>query len=130
MGPVLRTAEGEPVECRVCGNEVSIEPSRPYGDATCPKCGSLLWLNELKPETTKRLAMRGVAVETDGNGVVVHIRLRGPIYDDSVINTIAAGFVEVPELDIRATAITASGAARLRELMPDTVVIGHDEVET
>jgi acyl carrier protein len=27
----------------VCRNKVRIEPSRPFGDAPCPACGSLLW---------------------------------------------------------------------------------------
>src|ERR1700722_18009765 len=39
-----RTPEGSPGRCRVCGNDVCMEPSLPAGDATCPHCGSLLWL--------------------------------------------------------------------------------------
>jgi len=38
-----RTPEGEWNHCPVCRAEVRIEPSRPFGDATCPACGSLLW---------------------------------------------------------------------------------------
>lgn len=38
-----RTPDGEPNFCPVWGSAVSIEPSRPPGDAPCPKCGHLLW---------------------------------------------------------------------------------------
>ncbi len=38
-----RTPEGDWNHCPVCQNEVRVEPSRPFGDATCPACGSLLW---------------------------------------------------------------------------------------
>lgn len=39
-----RTPEGEPQRCPVCGNEARVETSAVSGDATCPSCGSLLWL--------------------------------------------------------------------------------------
>lgn len=38
-----RTPEGEPGRCPVCGHAVRVEPSRPFGDAPCPACGTLLW---------------------------------------------------------------------------------------
>jgi acyl carrier protein len=38
-----RTPEGSPSRCLVCASEVRIEPSRPFGDAPCPACGTLLW---------------------------------------------------------------------------------------
>ena len=38
-----RTPEGEPNSCPVCFSKIVIEPSRPSGDAPCPKCGTLLW---------------------------------------------------------------------------------------
>ncbi|VTS06807.1 phosphopantetheine-binding protein [Tuwongella immobilis] len=38
-----RTPEGIPNRCPVCGHDFRIEPARPFGDATCPACGSLLW---------------------------------------------------------------------------------------
>jgi hypothetical protein len=38
-----RTPEGEWNRCPVCQNEVRVEPSQVFGDATCPVCGSLLW---------------------------------------------------------------------------------------
>jgi TatA/E family protein of Tat protein translocase len=37
-----RTPEGTPNQCGVCGKEVRIEHSMPFGDATCPTCGSLM----------------------------------------------------------------------------------------
>src|SRR5262245_16406683 len=38
-----RAPEGEPNRCPVCGHDVWLEPSLASGDATCPKCGQLLW---------------------------------------------------------------------------------------
>jgi acyl carrier protein len=38
-----RTPEGESNVCPVCGSVIRVEPSRPPGDAPCPKCGQLLW---------------------------------------------------------------------------------------
>lgn len=38
-----RTPEGQPASCPVCGSEVCVEPSIFFGDATCPKCGTLIW---------------------------------------------------------------------------------------
>ena len=38
-----RTPEGEPNTCPICGADVRIEPSLFFGDAPCPKCGTLLW---------------------------------------------------------------------------------------
>ena len=38
-----RTPEGTPNHCPVCNSDIRIEPSLPFGDAPCPKCGTLLW---------------------------------------------------------------------------------------
>jgi len=38
-----RTPEGKHNRCPVCGQNICIEPSQPFGDAPCPACGSLLW---------------------------------------------------------------------------------------
>jgi uncharacterized paraquat-inducible protein A len=43
-----RTPEGWPTRCPVCGKAVCVEPSRPMLDATCPHCGTLLWLANKK----------------------------------------------------------------------------------
>jgi acyl carrier protein len=40
-----RTPEGEANRCPICAAFVSVEPSRPPGDAPCPACGSLLWFS-------------------------------------------------------------------------------------
>ena len=42
-----RTPEGRPHRCPVCGAEVRIEPSVLFGDAPCPRCGSLLWFTNV-----------------------------------------------------------------------------------
>jgi len=40
-----RTPEGKRNHCPICNADVCIEPSRPPGDAPCPRCGSLLWFS-------------------------------------------------------------------------------------
>lgn len=45
-----RTPEGSPNRCPACGNAVRVEPSRPFGDAPCPSCGTLLWFVASGPE--------------------------------------------------------------------------------
>jgi hypothetical protein len=39
-----RTPEGWPGRCPTCGHPLRVEPSPPTGDATCPRCGCLVWL--------------------------------------------------------------------------------------
>jgi len=46
-----RTPEGIPNRCPVCGSQVRIEPSGPFGDAPCPDCGTLLWFVAVGSET-------------------------------------------------------------------------------
>lgn len=62
MGSVSsRTPEGQPTRCPICGKEVQIDPSLPPGDATCPVCGSILWLdatNSTKPISPGDVAKR------------------------------------------------------------------------
>ncbi|MEM9660399.1 MAG: phosphopantetheine-binding protein [Planctomycetota bacterium] len=45
-----RTPEGEPNRCPVCLASIVIEPSSVFGDAVCPRCGSLLWFLNLPTE--------------------------------------------------------------------------------
>src|SRR5262245_18635563 len=42
-----RTPEGTPNRCPVCGSFVCVEPSKPFGDAPCPNCGTMLWFVSL-----------------------------------------------------------------------------------
>jgi len=62
-----RTPEGLPFRCPVCGAEGRISPSLPGLDATCPACGSLMWMGTYPGRTqrgrarTRRL-LRHVAV--------------------------------------------------------------------
>jgi PTS system fructose-specific IIA component/PTS system nitrogen regulatory IIA component len=45
MCPSLRTPEGRPTRCPICGHEVRLDPTNPPGDAPCPRCGHLLWFD-------------------------------------------------------------------------------------
>jgi hypothetical protein len=44
--PASRTPEGVPATCTICGETFDIEPSFPSGDAPCPRCGCLIWVDE------------------------------------------------------------------------------------
>ena len=46
-----KTPEGGPGHCPLCEAEVRLEPSLWYDDATCPRCGTLLWLIRLNSES-------------------------------------------------------------------------------
>lgn len=46
-----RTPEGSPNRCPVCNNAVYIESSKPFGDAPCPNCGTLLWFLQSPAQT-------------------------------------------------------------------------------
>lgn len=59
MNASTRTPEGWPGHCPTCGHDLCVEPSLPSLDATCPRCGSLVWLSQpratAKPVTVKDL---------------------------------------------------------------------------
>lgn len=46
-----RTPEGPPGSCPLCTASVVVEPSVFFGDATCPRCGQLLWFIQFSLET-------------------------------------------------------------------------------
>ncbi|TWT39287.1 PTS sugar transporter subunit IIA [Blastopirellula retiformator] len=50
MTPASRAPEGESNRCPLCGDAISISPSRPPGDAPCPNCGVLLWWPALQSD--------------------------------------------------------------------------------
>ena len=45
-----RTPEGQPSTCPLCQARVVVEPSLLIGDATCPRCGQLLWFIQIPGE--------------------------------------------------------------------------------
>ena len=46
-----RTPEGQPTSCPLCSANVVVEPSVFIGDATCPRCGQLLWFIQTSEAT-------------------------------------------------------------------------------
>ena len=122
MEPASRTPDGESNTCFVCGASVVVAPSHPPGDAPCPNCGTLLWFNELTPAAVEQLEKRGAHIDTDDSGKVVSIRFTGDIYDDSALPQLER-ISGLRTLDIRETKISANAAARLRELMPNTLIL-------
>ena len=78
------TPEGEPNHCPVCGSDVCVEPSRPPGDAPCPRCGTLLWFNRTANETWFYEAAK-----------------LGPIFD--ALRDVLATYLGMPAAEIRLT---------------------------
>ena len=73
-----RTPEGEPRRCPPRGNLARLDPSRPPGDATSPRCGNRLWFdappsecaapNDRPPPPTPAFLQPGASVRiTDGS---------------------------------------------------------------
>ncbi|MBI1310284.1 hypothetical protein GC176_03175 [bacterium] len=119
------TTDGLPVECPICGKTAWVTAVTPSADVTCPHCGSLLWIGDAwknVPDPINRLSQLGADVELDDCGEVKSIRFRGAIYNDSVIEQLAA-LDEVPVIDIRNTVISDQGAARLMQLLPHATVL-------
>jgi hypothetical protein len=46
-----RMPEGSPNRCPICNSTVYIESSKPFGDAPCPNCGTLLWFLQSPAQT-------------------------------------------------------------------------------
>jgi PTS system nitrogen regulatory IIA component len=62
MNIASRTPEGLPGRCPLCGQDVVVDPSIPPGDATCPHCGSLLWIDvDFGDESETRRARAGLS---------------------------------------------------------------------
>ncbi len=104
---------------------VWITPLTPFDDGTCPHCGTLLWFGEASKyvgDPIQRLAQLGADVEVDAEGEVQLIRFRGRSYDDSTIYQLAE-LHEIAVIDIRQTAITSSGAKRLKRLLPHVSIV-------
>ncbi len=119
-----RTPEGWPSNCLTCGKEFTNFDPPPLGDVICPDCASKITPGG--PEhahegAIRRLESLGAFAETDAEEQVRKIKFVGKIYDDSTVE-ILAGIEGLEMMDIMATAITRAGAARLRQLLPDTVI--------
>jgi len=59
-----RTPEGQPTSCPLRGANVVVEPSIFIGDATCPRCGQLLWFIQ-SPESTRFFDVRQSSTTRD-----------------------------------------------------------------
>ncbi len=128
MIPASRTPEGESNACHVCGSEVTVDPSRPPGDAPCPSCGALLWFagqrgaGQTTREVIDRLAERGVTVDVGAGGEIVGMVLTSDVFGDSAVQLLAS-ITGLRTLDIRGSSLSPASALRLRELMPYTEII-------
>ena len=96
-----RTPEGEQNRCPICGSDVCIEPSKPFGDATCPNCGNLLWFVALSSETrvfdgrqSSTVRNRMIKIISEQLGVPEH----EVATDRSFIEDLAADSLDVVEL--------------------------------
>ncbi len=67
-----RTPEGQPASCPLCGASVLIEPSVFIGDATCPRCGQLLWFVQAEEKTRLFDASRSAETKERIIGIIAH----------------------------------------------------------
>lgn len=129
MHVASRTPEGFPSHCPTCEAPIWVDPSASTGDVPCPNCGSLVWLGPTRAppqDLIYRLAQLGAFVDADDTGEVRAIRFWGMAYNDSVIEQL--GHLEdVPQIDLRDTAITAAGIRKLQVLLPHTTLV-HNHV--
>lgn len=65
MTPSSRTPEGSPNRCGVCGKTAAIDDATPIRDATCPFCGSLIWLAPSERTAHKRNAPEVIVISAD-----------------------------------------------------------------
>lgn len=121
----IRTTEGLPGRCPVCGKRISTSPGEPLGEVVCPHCGVLFYPEFQSgadiPDHLQRLKVLGVDVETDDEGEVTRVVFNGPAYNDRSIPGIAK-LQGVPIIDIRNASISQAGADCLRLLLPDAQI--------
>lgn len=125
MEPASCTPEGEPNTCHVCGASVFLDPSRPPGDATCSRCGVLIWFHDSQPSEADYLAARGAYAEADDAGQVIKIRFVGSAYNDASVIRLSK-ITGLQAMDIRETSISKAAADYLQSLMPETTIISVD----
>jgi len=93
-----RTPEGAPNTCPVCGAEVRLQPSQPFGDAPCPCCGHLLWFINLNGVT--RYMEWEAAVSTRERVMESLVRMLGIERHKLADNPALASGLELDSLDM------------------------------
>lgn len=56
------TDDGTPIRCPVCGGTALVNVSRPPGDAVCPHCGTLLWVEAVAEFTREHAFVPDVRI--------------------------------------------------------------------
>ncbi len=103
-----------------------VSAAEPLGDVVCPHCGSLCFPNVLRPIETSddefKLSQKGLFVETNDEGDIVLLYLRGIEFNDKSIDKIAK-YGDVPAIDVTLTAISSNGVKKLQEILPNTRIL-------
>jgi len=79
-----RTPEGMPNRCIICGKPVHLSPSKPTGEAPCPRCGVLLWFVETSDGIwffNKRESILGRSETPPDDVAASPARNSGPVFD-------------------------------------------------
>ena len=83
----------------MCGSDVTIEPSIPFGDAPCPYCGVLLWF--LTGSSGTRFISKDTAPDfSDRIAQILSDKLGVPVEElpDSFLDDLAVDSIDVVEL--------------------------------
>ncbi len=94
-----RTPEGRSNHCPVCGSDITIEPSVPFGDAPCPNCGVLLWF--FAASSGARFISKATAPDVPNRiAQILSDHLHVPVEEltDSFFDDLAADSIDVVEL--------------------------------
>ena len=73
MSPSSRTPDGHSAFCRICQSDIVIETSLSHGDATCPNCGSPIWLTGFRRSPNQS----GVSLDTVVKGLEIYLNRTG-----------------------------------------------------
>ncbi len=126
MSSATRASEGFPYRCKVRGKGVLVATAEPLGDVVCPHCGipcvPKICVSTNPSDDIHKLSETSIFVETDDEGEIVRMYMRGDQYNDRTLARISR-FVQVPWINVTFTSASKQGVARLRELMPHNIIV-------
>jgi hypothetical protein len=125
--------DGQRWGCHVCGQAIIVEPSF-FGDATCPKCGTLLWPNyppnRRAATARQQLHLLGAKLQFSPECAAWRVNLAGCQATDETLRWLP--YIEpLVELDLSHTPITNHGIATIAAIDTlEVLELGHTPINT